>query len=369
MWDTGSSKLVVETQNCSNCISNVFDTRKSSSFSQYWPKVQTVVRYEDGTKLEGYFASDKVCPTANEKSCSDGFSFLALESQSGLQSNYDGIIGMWSGADGNTGGLLVPHLHRQGIIERSTFSVYLTSIPGESYIDFGEPNLAAMSNPGAVVWLDVLNEDGNESWWTNKINGIKWGDTDDAAFALTERKAFTDTGTSCLIGPSLEIGYLTQHIVDHLQYYEEDPNWGIVFNCRDREYLPTFELLYGHHWFQVRPDDYAVEVSKSGKCSLCFQERRTNDHWILGSAFMRGLYTIHDYEKLQMGFVPFAGSQKKVPTYEPVLPKTTLLKHLSDAKKSTEEAEEILGLKPAAFWTIVGSLTAAVLGTIIFLVL
>lgn len=177
---------------------------------------------------------------------------------------------MWSGADGNTGGLLVPHLHRRGIIKEPTFSVYLTSIPEESFIDFGEPNLAVMSDPGAVVWLDVLNEDGNESWWTNKINGVRWGTDTKAVFALDERKAFTDTGTSCLIGPSLEIGYLTQVIVDHLTYFELDQIWGIVFNCRDREYLPTFELLYGSHWFEIRPEDYAVEVSKSGKCSLCF---------------------------------------------------------------------------------------------------
>ena len=51
------------------------------------------------------------------------------------------------------------------------FSFYLTSYGDNSFIDFGTPNPAVMSTD-EITWLDVLNEDGNETWWTNKITGI-----------------------------------------------------------------------------------------------------------------------------------------------------------------------------------------------------
>ena len=78
---------------------------------------------------------------------------------------------MWSGANGRTEGLLVPQLYESGIISRNMFSFYLTSYGDNSFIDFGTPNPAVMSTD-EIIWLDVLNEDGNETWWTNKITGI-----------------------------------------------------------------------------------------------------------------------------------------------------------------------------------------------------
>ena len=81
-------------------------------------------------------------------------------------------MGMWSGVNGKTGGLIVPHLHSQGIISSNMFSFYLTSKAGASYIDFGTPNPAVMSDPDDIVWIEVLNEDGNENWWTNKLTAI-----------------------------------------------------------------------------------------------------------------------------------------------------------------------------------------------------
>ena len=116
MWDTGSSKLVVETQHCKNCISQVFETEQSDTFKEVKPQTKGSIKYEDGTELAGFFASDSVCPASHQNFCVSDFPFLALEQQIGLQSNYDGIIGMWSGANGQKEGLLVPYMHQQGLI-------------------------------------------------------------------------------------------------------------------------------------------------------------------------------------------------------------------------------------------------------------
>ena len=52
----------------------------------------------DGTSLSGNWATDKVCPASDSSSCAADFRFVAIKSQSGLQSFEDGILGMWFGA-------------------------------------------------------------------------------------------------------------------------------------------------------------------------------------------------------------------------------------------------------------------------------
>ena len=46
--------------------------------------------------------------------------------------------------------------------------------------------------------------------------------------------------------------------------------------------------------------------------------------WVLGVAFMRGWYNIHDYERQSFGFVPYKGSGKTLPWLETVMPTTAL---------------------------------------------
>ena len=100
IWDTGSSRFLVETDSCENCIANVYDTQDSSTFNLVEPYEQVEVTYGDGTALRGYYATDSVCPSQDDMSCIDEFKFVALYEQSGLQINYDGIMGMWNGANG-----------------------------------------------------------------------------------------------------------------------------------------------------------------------------------------------------------------------------------------------------------------------------
>ena len=83
--------------------------------------------------------------------------------------------------------------------------------------------------------------------------------------------------------------------------------------------MPSFELLYGGYWFEVTPDDYIIEIS-TGVCSLCFSGYTSIDYWILGDAFMRGWYNIHDHTNKRMGFVPFSGSAKSDPIVATSIP-------------------------------------------------
>lgn len=126
---------------------------------------------------------------------------------------------------------------------------------------------------------------------------MKWDEKfGNSVFSFNETKAFTDTGTSCIKGPAKMVEYIKSGILYSLEETEIHKYWGDVFPCSQREQLPTFWLLFGDYWFEVRPEDYAIKVTKSGKCALAIEPLDTDEYWILGVTFLRGWYSIHNYE-------------------------------------------------------------------------
>jgi len=87
-----------------------------------------------------------------------------------------------------------------------------------------------------------------------------------------------------------------------------------VFECQKIVDLPSFYLAFGDYWLEVQPKNYAIEIDNTGQyCMLCLEPTAGREDWILGTTFLRGWYTIHDYDNSQIGFVPFAGSDKSSP--------------------------------------------------------
>ena len=74
----------------------------------------------------------------------------------------------------------------------------------------------------------------------------------------------------------------------------------------------------------VTAADLSIDIYSDGSmCSLCLSGYDIS-YWILGDAFMRGWYNIHDHTEKRMGFVPFAGSVKSVPEVATSVPTTPL---------------------------------------------
>ena len=90
--------------------------------------------------------------------------------------------------------------------------------------------------------------------------------------------------------------------------------WGYVFQCEERNYLPSFFLLVGDHWFEILPRDYAVQITESGICAFCLNSNDSyNGYWILGVTFMRHYYNIHDHANNRFGFASYVDSPKVNP--------------------------------------------------------
>ena len=73
--------------------------------------------------------------------------------------------------------------------------------------------------------------------------------------------------------------------------------------------MPSFDILFGDHWFTIEGKDYVVPVNDEGACAFCLVADDSG-YWLLGDVFMRGWYNIHDYTNMRMGFVPYQGSTK-----------------------------------------------------------
>ena len=98
--------------------------------------------------------------------------------------------------------MLVPELVSSTAITKSAFSWYMISETGKSYIDFGEPNTAAMSDSSKVVSLPINS---NSNYWATDITGFKWNGSqisDSTEYKLSGSFAIHDSGASCIMGPS-----------------------------------------------------------------------------------------------------------------------------------------------------------------------
>ena len=156
----------------------------------------------------------------------------------------------------------------------------------------------------AIVWLEVVEED---QWWTSELGGFYWGSiAEPTLYAFEVKKAHTDSGTSCIVGPSLYVKWIIEHLSGLLTSYTMHESWGHIFYCSEKYLMPSFYLMFGGHWFEVRPEDYVVKVTSTGYCAFCLTPTDAlDDYWILGLAFMRGYYNIHDHAKNRMGFAAY----------------------------------------------------------------
>jgi len=104
---------------------------------------------------------------------------------------------------------------------------------------------------------------------------------------------------------SFTIAFLLSYAQDY--YYDEQ--WGYTILARDDVLLPSVWLLYGGHWMETKPKDYLIYFS-DGTASFCIDPQDYGSYWILGDAFLRGWYSIHDHDQNRFGFVPHVNSTK-----------------------------------------------------------
>lgn len=278
-----------------------------------------------------------------------------------MRDNWDGIVGLWSGnVDSyDKSQMLLPSLVKSSTITEAVFSIYMSGTDGETYIDFGKPDTTIMTDPTSIVYLPILS---NNSYWSSTIEGFRWGQTmqlEQKEFAVSKANAFVDSGASCIVGPSDAIDYIRETIVGLTSDFQSNSVWKFSFDCKEVAKFPEFELLVGGYWFRVLPKDYVVYGSTGETCALCF-DAYDIDYWILGDSFLRGWYSIHDYDQTRVGFVPYKGSEKTAPEKAKSVPNVML--------PIPKDNSFFLGLTGIEFSILVGCLAVILISFVLLIV-
>ena len=222
IWDTGSGNFLVRSSFCTNCSNDRssepwFDVETTTSIVVTSDEDSTT--YISGDTLEGFLVYDDVCPLADRDSCAEGFRFVAIHTQAGIDGQLAGVLGMWSGNSPSLDQeeMFMNKMVETSLIDKNIFSFYLTGVDGDSYIDFGEPNPAAMSDPADLVYMDVIDD---TPFWTEYVTGIRFetgvdsnGDLTYESYSIPASKSETDSGSSCIIGPTKYINTIRDKIV------------------------------------------------------------------------------------------------------------------------------------------------------------
>jgi hypothetical protein len=119
------------------------------------------------------------------------------------------------------------------------------------------------------------------------------------------------------------LGYeiLARMVGDNTHYF--DYYSGIMLtSCAEKSQYETLYLWIDDYRFEISVDDYWIQYNDivevydetaTDTCLLAIIDDAQNGYWLVGDAFLKGYYTIHDnnvHTAAKIGFAPHATSSK-----------------------------------------------------------
>lgn len=121
IYDTGSDWLALDTDFCKTCIQPVYNTSSSTTYQNV---SDTVINQAYGSaNLYALNGTDQISLDGTTDTRLDSFNFLAIKEQVGIQSTFDGILGMsrqmvLPDMDFENGPLLIEKMKKASLISR-----------------------------------------------------------------------------------------------------------------------------------------------------------------------------------------------------------------------------------------------------------
>lgn len=127
--------------------------------------------------------------------------------------------------------------------------------PVQSFIDFGEPRDAAMSNPDDLIYVPLEQH----FFWLGIWTGVRFGESDDMAYGYSNTPAIYDTGTSLLyIAADKADAFFYELTKDqNAEYYS-----GLYLtSCDPTPWQTIYFLTANSTWMAVEPSTYLLNPS------------------------------------------------------------------------------------------------------------
>lgn len=213
--------------------------------------------------------------------------------------------------------LLIFELKKDGAIDRALFSAYLEdgdhnsalhigtwdqSIVDESILEFGSFEKDPEADENGIYWMDV----NSQYHWQVKLLNAK---TDDRDMRITAGNIFFDTGASLNYIPPIEHEEL-MNAIRKTKTCDLNSDQTYVCDCdsTEDEDFPVLRMQIGsdssNRWFEFHSRFYAKKMS--GKCHILIKVEHSSyfeDMWLMGAAFLRQYYSIHDLELAKIALV------------------------------------------------------------------
>ena len=156
--------------------------------------------------------------------------------------------------------------------------------------------MAYITKKAPFVYVPVSKR----GYWQFALDGIEIS----GRRFMGRAEAMADTGTSLIVGPSLEIDRINRML-------GAKPAQGgeYVFDCAQSHALPAIAFLIGGKRFVLEGTDYIMVIDQLGRHRICLSGFMAMDLpppvgpiWILGDIFLGNLYTEFDMGRDRIGF-------------------------------------------------------------------
>lgn len=225
----------------------------------------------------------------------DNFTFAVARDTASLRGfdtwSFDGVLGLGFRAitvDDNP--TVMDSLLESGQLDTPVFGFYLAdNAPGELVLGGVNPDHIV----GEMHYVDVTPT----GFWSVNLEFVRLGDI----MTLTKSNtAIVDSGSSLLVGPSVEVQALA------LMLGAQETQGLYYLPCYEVETAPSLSFSFGGKEFALSSEDL-VAYRSYGNCVLGLQAMNSN-MWILGDVFMRKYYVAFDYGRQRLGFARAAGT-------------------------------------------------------------
>jgi hypothetical protein len=256
--------------------------------------------------------------------------FFALASQVGIDETFDGIVGFgrqYTYTDGSTQGpLFLEEAKTAGTISNEIIAFYLSGETGINLVDIGNYVTGNIKDSDAnnIVWFPM--PDKHLFWYGDALEAVQIGNSETTKSGKTAAYSYKgwefpvifDSGTSLIYAPAGLGREINLRLAKGNSYLHDSQSGMTIVDCSEKEQYEDVFLTIDGHKFQVSVDDYFIVLkAKDGgedTCILAFVDFPSASFWLLGDAFLRGYYSIHDntdHNSARIGFAPHSTSSKQ----------------------------------------------------------
>ena len=289
-FDTGSSNLWLPSSSCTNCPSTASDYDSSASSTYIANGESFSIQYGSGS-CTGFLSQD----VFSVGSFSTPVTFAEVNSESSQfeSSKFDGLLGLAFpsiAVDGVTP--IVQQLIAASQLSASVFAFYLNDETGTGELIIGGTDATKYS--GDISYAPVTSD----TYWEIGLTSITVG----GESYVTSTSCIVDSGTSLVVGPSLQVSALMAGI--GATY---DSSQGLYYvSTSAASTLPDIEITVGNSATLTLVANNYVLGAAGSNTYLGFEGSSSMDFWILGDVVMRPFYVIFDIANNQVGFAKLA---------------------------------------------------------------